>query len=89
MFFRWEKGLHSGGETFDDAASFVSRCFSVLSVSPWFISTAVSRCALVKLVTSWVKVPPVELDGSRPKRSVRDEAVRLNHKRDADGTVGS
>jgi hypothetical protein len=39
--------------------------------------------ALVKLVTSWVKVPPVELDGSRSKRGVRDEAVRLNHKRDA------
>jgi len=39
--------------------------------------------ALVKLVTSWVRVPPVELDGSRPKCGVRDEAVRLNHKRDA------
>lgn len=43
----------------------------------------------MKLVTTWVRVPPVELDGSRPKHSVRDEAVRLNHKRDADGTVGS
>jgi len=39
--------------------------------------------ALVKLVTSWVKVPPVELEGSRSKRGVREEAVRLNHKRDA------
>jgi len=40
--------------------------------------------ALVKLVTSWVKVPPVELDGSRPKRGIRDEAVKPNHKRDAE-----
>ena len=38
--------------------------------------------ALVKLVTSWVKVPPVELDGSRSKRCIRDEAVKPNHKRD-------
>ena len=38
--------------------------------------------ALVKLVTSWVRVPPVELDGSRPKRDIRDEAVKPNHKRD-------
>jgi len=35
------------------------------------------------LVTSWVRVPPVELDGSRPKRGVREEAVKPNHKRDA------
>ena len=40
--------------------------------------------ALVKLVASWVKVPPVELDGSRPKRGIRDEAVKPNHKRDAE-----
>ena len=40
--------------------------------------------APVKLVTSWVKVPPVELDGSRPKRGVRDEAAKPNHKRDAE-----
>jgi hypothetical protein len=38
--------------------------------------------APVKLESSWVEVPPVELDGSRPKRSVRDEAVRPNRKRD-------
>ena len=38
--------------------------------------------ALVKLVTSWVKVLPVELDGSRSKRGIRDEAARPNHKRD-------
>ena len=40
--------------------------------------------ALVKLVASWVRVPPVELDGSRPKRGIRDEAVKPNHKRDAE-----
>ena len=34
---------------------------------------------LVKSATSWVKVPPVELDGSRPKRGIRDEAVKPNH----------
>ena len=45
-------------------------------------------CAPVKLIATWVGVPPVELDGSRPKRGVREEAVRPNHKRDADGTVG-
>jgi len=38
--------------------------------------------ALVKLVASWVKVPPVELDGSRSKRGIRDEAAKPNHKRD-------
>ena len=38
--------------------------------------------ALVKLVTSWVKVPPVELAGSRSKRGIRDEAVKPNHQRD-------
>ena len=46
------------------------------------------RRAPVKLVTTWVRVPPVELDGSRPKHDVRDEAARPNHKRDVDGTVG-
>ena len=42
-FFWMGKGLHPGGETFGGAISFASRCFSVLSVSPWFIVTAVSR----------------------------------------------
>jgi hypothetical protein len=51
-------------------------------------STASLRRAPVKLGATWVEVPPVELDGSRPKRGVREEAVRLNLKRDADGTVG-
>jgi hypothetical protein len=49
---------------------------------------AYSTCAS-EVGCSWVKVPTVELDGSRPKRSIRDEAVRPNHKRDAGGTVGS
>ena len=40
--------------------------------------------ALVKLVASWVKVPPAELDGSRLKRGIRDKAAKPNHKRDAE-----
>lgn len=37
----------------------------------------------MKLVASWVRVPPVEFDGSPSKHGVRDEAARLNHNRDA------
>ena len=54
-------------------------CTLILSVQ-----SVQSVGAPVKLVTSWVKVPPVELDGSRPKRGVRDEAAKPNHKRDAE-----
>ena len=35
----------------------------------------------MKLIASWVEVPPVELDGSRPNHCTRDEAARLNQKR--------
>jgi len=49
-----------------------------LSTDNWWMR------ALVKLVTLWVKVPPVELDGSRPKRGIRDEAVKPNPKREAE-----
>ena len=45
--------------------------------------------APVKLICSRMKVPPVELDGSRPNPGTRDEAARLNHKWGMDGTVGS
>ena len=43
----------------------------------------------MKWVSSRVKVPPVELDGSRPSPCTRDEAARLNYKRGTDGTVGT
>ena len=74
--------LHGSGELFGMA----------LSPGPYedlLGSTAVFRCAPVKLDNSWVKVPLVELDGSRLKHSVREEAVRPNHKRDIDGTLRS
>ena len=66
------------GFTTDDAddtdGKEVRKKASVLSVT--------SVGAPVKLGASWVKVPPVELGDSRPKSAVRDEAARLNHKRD-------
>ena len=58
------------------------RSQTVIGLWPLNPSAPPTLRALVKLVTSWVKVPPVELDGSRSKRGIRDEAVKLNHKRD-------
>ena len=63
--------------------SFVKPSASVsFRAVPWF-NCFFQVCAS-EVGYSWVKVPPVELDGSRPKRSVREEAVRPNPKRDAD-----
>ena len=57
--------------------------------APWIcVYLSPSAGAPVKLVTSWVKVPPVELGDSRPKCGVQDEAVRPNLKRDTEGTAG-
>ncbi len=33
----------------------------------------------MKLIATWVRVPSVELDGSRLKRGIWEEAVRPNH----------
>jgi hypothetical protein len=57
---------------------------SILPFVRKFSMRLVPSGALVKLVASWVKVPPAELDGSRLKRGIRDEAAKPNHKRDAE-----
>ena len=58
------------------------RSQTVIGLMPLNPSAPPTLRALVKLVASWVKVPPVELDGSRSKRGIRDEAAKPNHKRD-------
>ena len=73
---RWQNNARSRGADLSNSKNFAWSGTPI----PVPATNNIGMRALVKLVTSWVKVPPIELDGSRSKRGIREEAVKPNHK---------